>query len=353
MNRISFIVSAYNVEAYIEACLRSLAAQKTGDMEVIVVDDGSTDQSGDICERFAENDSRFRVIHKDNGGPASARNLGLRNAVGEWICFVDGDDMVEENFMGNLNWQEYQDSDVVFFRFSYLDASGTIQKQPNDGISGKLNEETRSEIMKVFFNADFMKADGSIPNAISVMQPWAKLYRRKFLLDHGLSFPETLESFGEDACFNMMMYQCRPGLYVESLYLYIYRYTNTSLIHGYKDNIIDSVNTFYKTLSEIILSDAETGKELEKYLPLRAVRNFLHCCAMNFFHPDNPKTRRQRKKDFMSLRGQPVYQDAFKRANLSLLRLSVRAGALFCKYRLFNLYEIAWKIANRMGVRHA
>ena len=99
---ISVIVPIYNAEAYLQSCLDSLRSQSFSDFEVWLIDDGSKDCSGKICDDFARVDPRFHVIHKPNGGVSSARNSGLEQANGEWICFVDADDTVGSNYLHQL-----------------------------------------------------------------------------------------------------------------------------------------------------------------------------------------------------------------------------------------------------------
>lgn len=100
--QISVIIPVYNVEKYLERCVKSVTEQTFTDLEIILVDDGSTDGSGAMCDKLAKEDSRIRVIHKENGGQSDARNLALDNATGELICFVDSDDYIEPNHMAEL-----------------------------------------------------------------------------------------------------------------------------------------------------------------------------------------------------------------------------------------------------------
>lgn len=102
MSRISIIVPVYNVEQYIERCIESIVNQSFSDLEIILVNDGSTDDSGIICESYARKDKRIRVINKKNGGLSSARNIGLDNITGEYLMFVDGDDFIERNMVEKL-----------------------------------------------------------------------------------------------------------------------------------------------------------------------------------------------------------------------------------------------------------
>ena len=93
---ISFVVPVYNAAAFLEKCVKSLRVQKV-DLEIILVDDGSTDDSGAICDRFAALDSRIHVIHKENGGPSETRNAGIEAAAGKYVWFIDADDWLEPN----------------------------------------------------------------------------------------------------------------------------------------------------------------------------------------------------------------------------------------------------------------
>ena len=102
MEKISVIVPVYNVAAYLPRCIDSILSQTWKDMEILLVDDGSTDESGRICDQYAEKDSRVRVIHKENGGLSSARNVGLDIAEGEYVAFVDSDDWIEPDMYAEM-----------------------------------------------------------------------------------------------------------------------------------------------------------------------------------------------------------------------------------------------------------
>ena len=100
--KISIIVPVYNAEQYLRRCIDSILNQSFTDFELILIDDGSKDKSSDICDEYAAKDSRIKVYHKENGGVSSARNLGLDNANGEWIAFVDSDDFIKEDYLKHM-----------------------------------------------------------------------------------------------------------------------------------------------------------------------------------------------------------------------------------------------------------
>lgn len=110
---ISVIVPVYNSEKYLHRCIDSILAQSFTDFELLLIDDGSSDRSGEICNGYAQKDSRVRVFHKSNGGVSSARNMGLDNAKGEWITFVDSDDFVYDNYLDNFDVDNNKEFDLI------------------------------------------------------------------------------------------------------------------------------------------------------------------------------------------------------------------------------------------------
>ena len=123
--KISIIVPVYNIAAYLDECVASLTAQTHGDLEILLIDDGSTDGSGDLCEAWARRDHRIRVIRKPNGGAASARNAGLDAAAGDYICFVDSDDVVEPDYGAHLlRMLEKSGADAAVCSFSFWRREG-------------------------------------------------------------------------------------------------------------------------------------------------------------------------------------------------------------------------------------
>ena len=114
---VSVIVAVYNIKEYLPRCVQSLLGQTVGDFEILLVDDGSTDGSGVLCDELARTDERIRVIHKENGGLSDARNAGLDQAAGDWILFVDGDDYLVRHALERLLEQARKDVDFVQFHY--------------------------------------------------------------------------------------------------------------------------------------------------------------------------------------------------------------------------------------------
>ena len=124
--KISIIIPVYNVEFYLTDCIESLRSQVYKDFEVLLINDGSFDSSGKICDEYAIKDERIRVFHKKNEGVSSARNLGLIEAKGEWICFVDSDDWIEPNTLSSIFPIGDNEIDFVQFGFKQINSIGNI-----------------------------------------------------------------------------------------------------------------------------------------------------------------------------------------------------------------------------------
>ncbi len=131
MPAVSVIVPVYKVEPYLRRCVDSILAQTFTDFELILVDDGSPDNCGAICDEYAEKDSRVKVIHKKNGGVSSARNMGLDAARGEYIYFCDGDDYIEKELLADAV-QAMSGYDMVVFNTFFVDINGVKTGRVSD-----------------------------------------------------------------------------------------------------------------------------------------------------------------------------------------------------------------------------
>ena len=131
--KISVIVPVYNAEKYLRRCIDSILAQTFTDFELLLIDDGSTDSSGKICDEYAKKDRRIRVFHKENGGVSSARNVGLSHLRGNWVYFVDSDDYLSPQHL--QNYVNYLDADIIYQGYRLFDemTDATILEKKANG----------------------------------------------------------------------------------------------------------------------------------------------------------------------------------------------------------------------------
>lgn len=221
---ISVIVPVYNVEQYLVQCIDSILNQKYENFELLLVDDGSTDRSGEICDVYEKKDKRVRVFHKKNGGVSSARNVGLDNAKGEWIAFVDSDDIVTPNYLSELYSDVKSDVDLVIQKYfifkDYLKDERFLEAIKETDIYDK------SDLQKLIVEYHLYK-NGHI---------WSKLYKQEFIQNNNIRFQEEI-SFCEDYYFLFQYLDVIYGKVVCSYVAnYFYRDRDNSSVHvGFKD----------------------------------------------------------------------------------------------------------------------
>lgn len=241
MPEVSIIVPVYNVEKYLEKCIESIIYQSFEDWELILVDDGSPDNSGAICDRMAAADKRIRVIHKNNEGVSKARNVGIENAQGEYLCFIDSDDWVEPTYLGSMMNHIEGKNSVVY---------GNVI---NDYTYGK-------ESSAVFDYTDEKKVnldtDGAEIAALRLLEngfPFAKLFRKDVIDETGLRFDENL-SYHEDHLFVLNYLKHIDTISLSSFpgYHYVHRIGNNSLSKRKHSsaNMIDASTKLLETVRQ-------------------------------------------------------------------------------------------------------
>lgn len=224
MSMISIIVPIYNVERYIRQCIDSICRQTYQDLEIILVDDGSTDECGHICEEYRDKDPRIIVIHKDNGGLVSARKAGIRAASGQYIAYVDGDDWIEPD-MYRCMYQKMTEQNVDVVMCGRYEDTGESCKQVFQGIpEGKYDQSALLEEVypRMIINGDFFTW-GMFPGV------WDKLFRRECVERFQLAVDERIV-MGEDAACTYPCLLNIKSAYVMHTCLYHYRQTTSSMV---------------------------------------------------------------------------------------------------------------------------
>lgn len=233
---LSIIIPVYQAQNYLRECLDSVLNQNFADFELILVNDGSTDSSGEICEEYAQKDSRIKLIHKENGGQAAARNDGIKLAKGKYIGFVDNDDQIEIDMFDFLlkYASEYSDADIISCSYSKRYSNGKIvsSKELNNSIYLFDNKTGVKEILSR------EKLD---------IYVWTKIYKKNYLDINNIKFEN--DKIDEDILFNFQAYK-NTSLSVfisSSKYIYSCREDSTSMRYGI-DNLDKYLRgTIYRT----------------------------------------------------------------------------------------------------------
>ena len=338
--KLSIIVPVYNLQEgdYLIKCLESLSRIHFSDMEIWVVDDGSTDNSGIICETYARNDKRIRVIHQKHVGP-SARNTGLKMATGEWILFVDGDDIVPDKFAEQLQFDKYKQYDVVFFNYYRMMPDGSIKGKEKKGNTPFVFSETDIADLPLLALSRRMSDNQKVD--LKPQTVWAKLYRRSFLKDNNIIFAEKVMR-AEDLIFNMNVYLNHPRCYFDPIIGYIYRKREGSLVHRYTKDLSTIKKTVLQEVEQVIKAHGRFD-ELKEAVDEKTVDCLFTCVFSDCCNTRNRKSYLERRQDFIALMNSEPYSTAIKKIDLSKYRLSKARGrvlAWLCKKKKFMIIEL-------------
>jgi len=256
MSKVSIIVPVYNTEKYIEKCLKSLLNQTLKDIEIIVIDDGSTDNSKNIIKNFTEKDSRFKYWYKENGGQATARNLGISKASGEYIAFIDSDDYVDKSMCKEMyECAINNNSDIVSADY-YLDYGSSCEYIV---VGDSVNS---------FSQKDYI---------FSGAGPCNKLYKKSFLIENDFKFPEGI--IYEDYAVIPALVKFNPTVsYINKGFLYyVQNESSTMRSESYKkkfEDIFEANEILYN-----LLKDTEFKNELEFLI----INHMLYLGSLNFY----------------------------------------------------------------------
>ncbi|MBQ9577624.1 MAG: glycosyltransferase [Muribaculaceae bacterium] len=234
---ISIIVPVYNVEKYLEACVNSILNSTFTDYELILVDDGSTDRSGEICDDYQEMDQRITVIHQENAGVAAARNAGLRVSRGEYITFVDSDDLVHplmlETLITEISSGDY-DMSMVLHHKGLANEAQEFFNSFFDSNSGKYGTDDREfltpqEYIRMLFTADDFAG------------PWHKLFRRSLIFSQKSDFLEFKPIHAEDTEWLIRVILRMKQAVLKPLVMYFYMMREDSLTHAQSERSMNPV----------------------------------------------------------------------------------------------------------------
>ena len=261
---VSVVVPVYKVEAYLESCVKSLFEQngKAGSMEILLIDDGSPDRCGEICDQLAEAHEEIRVFHKKNGGLSSTRNRGIREARGKYIVFVDSDDTLEAGTLGKIQeaLEKYGEVDSVFY--DGLEDDGT----DNDSL-----RRITDDHVSVFENGKDFLLKKYRDNNLNV-EAWLYAYRRAFLEESQLTFEEGI--LHEDVEFTpRALMKCGKIIQLpDQLYHYMVRENSISTQKNKEKNIRD----LFGTLRKLDQMADEQDSELRKWMKNGILDSYLN-----------------------------------------------------------------------------
>lgn len=322
--RISVIIPVFNKEKYIGKCIESVISQTYENIELILIDDGSKDNSLSICRKYAENDGRINVIHQDNKGQSIARNVGIDAASGEWFIAPDSDDWLDAGYIQDL--VEYAvenklDCSIGNCKRVEYDTDGNITNIENrQAFNREFITDDREMISMIQANACAARVNSFLINKEfqvigmrSVATPWDKLYNMKIVKNHQLKYIPGLGS-REDIVFSLNYLEwCNRVGYLYT-YGYNYRVLPESISHGFNMNIVSGdINTFNEFMTYINrTSNIDQLCYVRQGIFVAVIRMLFDDFKRWFFCKDNPASEEEKNDWIKEIEDNPLVRDALR-----------------------------------------
>lgn len=254
--KISMIIPVYNAEQYLKKCVDSVRAQTYGNLEIMLVDDGSTDSSGELCDTYAEKDERIRVVHKENGGLVSAWKAGVKECSGEYVSFLDSDDWINPEMLSEMSaYLTGNDREMVISDY-IIERDGGSQEYVWQKLAP--GEYGRKEIEEKIFPCLLGQEERYI-----TISRCMKLISKRLISENG-NYTDPAIIVGEDTTIMLpVLLDCQRIVAMDHKAYYHYLYVKESMVHKYNEKLTENIRKLIQT-TDRILKDKFTGDKLEE-----------------------------------------------------------------------------------------
>lgn len=332
---VSIVVPVYKVpENFLQQCIESCVNQTLRDIEIILVDDGSPDDCGKICDEYAAKDKRIKVIHKKNGGLVSARNTGYDVAKGEWITYVDGDDWIDKDCLESLLKAvgDEQNIDIIFWK--------CVQELGNEQIKGKW-EWPCKDSMKLYEGYECHELSrNTLVYKSGIATAYCKLIRRDYATKYGIKHDDRLRQGAEGLEFSLRaFYYSKKALYVNS-YAYHYRFNPTSISKSVNekntDYLVDCLNVIQEDISKFKNPDAFT-----KTLYQRTAYILIAIALGTYFNPNNQESLPTKVRKYKNvIKSNKILSDSVSKCNTEGMDRNRKITFFFIKHKLYFMLAL-------------
>lgn len=330
---VSIIIAVYKVpENYLKKCIESVMAQTLNEIEILLVDDGSPDQCGRICDNYAKKDTRIRVIHKKNGGPSSARNCGCKAARGKWIMFLDGDDWIEPD---TCQAMYYEGST----KHVQLVMCGVMKNYDKSAIEYKFYIED-GKVYKCQ-ECKWLQQQLLIYNA-NIASTYSKLINKKLITDYHI-FHDELFKHAEDLEFNLRLFEKLESAVFINKPFYHYTYNENSISASYNEENHELVIKCFEKIKEFI-SGSNNKKMLEPWFDNRLLYVIITTAISGYFNPANSEPYSEKKRKYALFLEKPIVKEALKTRNTAGIGIQRSIVLFIIKHKMFAMLDLMGKV---------
>lgn len=328
---ISVIMPVYNGEKFLEEAVSSLVNQTYHDIEILLIDDGSTDTSDEICDRFAKEDQRIRVIHKKNQGVSAARNMGISKAKGEYIGFVDCDDICENDMYEKL-YHAITESKSDFAIGMFSDLIQNEKKYHDEPLlPGVYTNDSIKE--KIIF--PMVGSPTSAPQCAPVMGTLCRCLFKTELIKTATPIKMKKVKMAEDLLFDLeYLCRCRRVVVIGDS-IYNYRQNDSSAMHSYIKNLYENVILQLSLMKEVLVANNLFDEKMREYYS-NTVTYDMAWCITNECKKTNPKSARIIRKKMRSIRKSKVFKGAPSWRFIKQIQTNEKYYFLMIKLRMYR-----------------
>lgn len=323
---VSVIIPIYNVKGFIDWGIRQILHQTYQNIEILLVDDGSTDGSLEVCKQWASQDCRIVVLHQQNQGSGAARNLGIKHARGQYIYFYDIDDEISPRLLEyNMQMMAQSSVDMIVFGYTSVD----IKYKTKVTVSfPQTHIESNHQLRDVYVDQFVLKVNGFV---------WNKFYKKEFLDSHHLRFEN--QRIQQDEVFNILCYRHVEKMFVSSEVLYTYYvYDKGNTRSYYIPDRFDIYKSVRKHFENLKLNWRLDDQRLDDYLSKRFYDGVMTCVLFNLMHANCPLSQKEKKEVLITIMSDSDTIKAFEYADGANLGLEQRLYRNVCKKQ--SLWQI-------------
>lgn len=338
--KISIVVPVYKVEEnLLRRCIQSIRNQTLSNIQIILVDDGSPDNCGEICDNYAKVDNRIDVVHQENKGLCGARNAGLTKAKSEWITFVDADDWIEKGMCQEISEIIENNPDVDMVMFGVIrDENGNITNLKSGYEGKKINKKECKKMRTQLLN--FNK---------NVAFPYGKVIKLEILKNNNLYYDEKLKQGAEDIEYNIRLFKYITSIVVSNNFYYHYCYNKDSITAKFdEENTIRLLKCFEKVY-EIIIK--EKNDELEYWFYNRMLYVIVTTAISGYFNPTNTDKYKIKVDKFKKYLENDLVQKTLKKANNQGIGLERKLILIMIRLKCFKIINLLAIVRRKMKNR--